>query len=825
VGLNERFESRVKVLRRSVIKVAVRGRRDRLGVVLVVLVSCLVVALVAVVTALIALAVNAVSDLEEWPAGLDLIQEYPVPSLVVLLVLAAVLGRLALSVQRAGTAGVDAGDGLAGPGRMEGGTRTAVVDAPFGEAPPVVRGRDDVVASLLDVPAAGGRRVRVVSGMGGGGKTTVALAAAQAARGLGWRVWWVSAADAASLVAGMSAVAVEAGAPAEEVSGAESDVALAGVVWRWVEQAPGRWLLVIDNADDPGALAPAGTSVAGGTGWVREAGSGLVVVTSRVGDPVVWGSRVSVVGLGMLDSDSAARMLLDRMGLLGEGDQLRLAREVAARLGYLPLALHLAGSYLGSGLAEVGLAGFLEVLEARSLRMLDLGAPGWGVNDPRRQVLSTWEISLDALAAQGRPQARELLRVLSFLAPGAVVPVAMLDSQVIAAAGVFTTGDGRAEAVAAGLGGLRAVGLVDSVQAGPSGGDGVVVHPLVAEISRLHADQTSSIGVLVGAAAGLVIAAGRGLDPEAPRDRSGWQLLAPHALAVLRHAASLPPEVAARVVGVNNALTHHLARLGSHAAAIDLAGEVSSVAEQLLGAEHPDTLTSRNNLASAYQAAGRLGEAIPLFEATLAARERVLGAEHPDTLTSRNNLAGAYDAAGRLGEAIPLYEATLAAYERVLGAEHPDTLGSRNNLAYAYQAAGRLGEAIPLYEATLAASERVLGAEHPATLTSRNNLAGAYQAAGRLGEAIPLYEATLAASERVLGAEHPATLSSRNNLAGAYDAAGRLGEAIPLYEATLAARERVLGAEHPATLTSRNNLAAAYEDRARGQEVAPPSPS
>ena len=61
-----------------------------------------------------------------------------------------------------------------------------------------------------------------------------------------------------------------------------------------------------------------------------------------------------------------------------------------------------------------------------------------------------------------------------------------------------------------------------------------------------------------------------------------------------------------------------------------------------LGADHPETLSSRNNLANAYQSAGRLAEAIPLFERTLADCERVLGPDHPDTLTSRNNLASAY---------------------------------------------------------------------------------------------------------------------------------------------------------------------------------------
>ncbi|MFF7238412.1 tetratricopeptide repeat protein, partial [Streptomyces collinus] len=83
------------------------------------------------------------------------------------------------------------------------------------------------------------------------------------------------------------------------------------------------------------------------------------------------------------------------------------------------------------------------------------------------------------------------------------------------------------------------------------------------------------------------------------------------------------------------------------------------------------TLTSRNNLAGAYRAAGDLGRAIPLYEATLAQCEQVLGDTHPDTLTSRNNLAGAYRAAGDLGRAIPLYEATLAQFEQVLGDTHP----------------------------------------------------------------------------------------------------------------------------------------------------------
>ena len=260
---------------------------------------------------------------------------------------------------------------------------------------------------------------------------------------------------------------------------------------------------------------------------------------------------------------------------------------------------------------------------------------------------------------------------------------------------------------------------------------------------------------------------------------------------------------------------------GQLALGLYLAERALVVAKRTLGSEHPDTLTSGNNLAAAYLAAGRMPEALPLYEATLKERERTLGPEHPSTLASRNNLAGAYRDAGRLPEALPLYEATLEATERMMGPEHPNTLTSRNNLASAYRAAGRLPEALPLLEATLKAMERTLGPEHPNTLTSRNNLASAYLAARRVPEALPLYEATLTAMERTLGREHPGTLMSRNNLASAYRAAGRLPEALPLFEATLEARERTLGPEHPNTLTVKGNLASLYRALGRLSKALP----
>ena len=256
------------------------------------------------------------------------------------------------------------------------------------------------------------------------------------------------------------------------------------------------------------------------------------------------------------------------------------------------------------------------------------------------------------------------------------------------------------------------------------------------------------------------------------------------------------------------------ADLGMPQLALTLTDSVTRAGDTL-GPDHPSTLTSRNSLAGAYRDAGRLEEAIALFEQTLEDRTRTLGPHHPDTLTSRNSLASAYQAAGRLEEAITLYEQTLEDRTRTLGPHHPDTLTSRNNLAGAYRDAGRLEEAIALFEQTLEDRTRTLGPHHPNTLASRNNLASAYQPAGRLDEAIPLYEQTLEDHTHILGPDHPDTLTSRNNLANAYQAAGRLDEAIPLYQQTLTGRSRTLGPHHPLTLTTQDNLASAY--RAAGR--------
>ena len=180
---------------------------------------------------------------------------------------------------------------------------------------------------------------------------------------------------------------------------------------------------------------------------------------------------------------------------------------------------------------------------------------------------------------------------------------------------------------------------------------------------------------------------------------------------------------------------------------------------RVLGEDHPDTLTTRHNLAYCYQEAGRTDEAIDLYENLVPDRIRVLGEDHPDTLTTRHNLAYCYQEAGRTDEAIDLYENLVPDRIRVLGEDHPDTLITRNQLANVYRVAGRTDEAITLYENLVSDRIRFLGEDHPDTLWTRCDLAKAYKDAGRTDEAKELYKALLIDCISVLTPNHPLTMA------------------------------------------------------------------
>ena len=256
---------------------------------------------------------------------------------------------------------------------------------------------------------------------------------------------------------------------------------------------------------------------------------------------------------------------------------------------------------------------------------------------------------------------------------------------------------------------------------------------------------------------------------------------------------------------------HTYRGVGEYERAIGFLNRSAALYRENVGPDHPDTLTSMNDLALAYEAAGKLDLALPLFTETLKIMKGKLGPEHPDTLTSMNNLALTYQAAGKLDLALPLYKETLKLRQAKLGPDHPDTLTSMNNLALGYQVAGKLDLALPLYEQTLKFMKAKPGPDHPGTLLCMSSLAAADYSAGRLDLAVPLLEEAWKIQKVKLGPEHPDTLISMNNLAAAYRNAGKLDLAVPLFEETLKMTKAKLGPEHPRTLISMINLASGYQ--------------
>ena len=219
------------------------------------------------------------------------------------------------------------------------------------------------------------------------------------------------------------------------------------------------------------------------------------------------------------------------------------------------------------------------------------------------------------------------------------------------------------------------------------------------------------------------------------------------------------------------------------------------MSETKLGQDDPTTLATRNNLAQAYSAAGRISEAVALLEATLKLQETKLGPDHPDTLTSVHSLAHALQA-GRPTAAEPLFRRALEGYRKWQGPDGAVTIDLTRDLASLLYHTGPAAEAVALFEATLKLQETKLGPDHPDTLTWVHYLAHAIEAS-RPADAEPLFRRALEGFRKQEGPDGARTIDLTHDLALLLDRTGRSADAIPLHEQTLKALRRSSGLTTP----------------------------
>ncbi len=233
-------------------------------------------------------------------------------------------------------------------------------------------------------------------------------------------------------------------------------------------------------------------------------------------------------------------------------------------------------------------------------------------------------------------------------------------------------------------------------------------------------------------------------------------------------------------------------------------------AQQHLGPEHPSTLLYMNSYALMCRSDGRLDEARDLNREALRICQEKLGPEHLLTLTCLNNRALFHLDEKQFDQAIAIFQEVLKTRQRVLGYEHPETLHVMANLANAYYDSEQDDLAMPLLEETLRMRRKVLPANDAKTMDSIFHLARGYLTIGKPELAEPLLEEGIQLCSVALGPESASTLQARHNLAMARAALGKRDAAIELYREVFDLRNQVLGATHIDTQESRLALADAY---------------
>ncbi|MEU8001307.1 FxSxx-COOH system tetratricopeptide repeat protein [Catellatospora sp. NPDC049111] len=696
---------------------------------------------------------------------------------------------------------------------------------------PRLRGRDELLttldAAVARVAHPGGREHSTVGGyvlhgLGGGGKSMLAIAVARRAIDRGVRTWWISAIDRTTLAAGMQALAIELGAGQDQIRLGSS----ADLVWRLLLGQTQPWLLIMDNADDiDNVLALPGAAATDGTGWIRPVpATGMLLVTTQDGSAGTWGAPpvpwLALLPVPILDPAAGSEVLRE---LAADAGSVREAKELADRLGGLPLALCQAGRYLADtravpdGFAEPGavrtFADYSAALDRGQLPVLS----GSG-RASRDTVGRTWELSLDLLSGRGVGLARPLLRLMSCFAAAPLPYDLLLPPTVLAASPLFAGSTPRA--VWQALRALADLAVVD-LPLTPLGSP-LTLHPLVRGIYRPSVGRSGELASYLDLVTEVLVHATADLDPKDPACWAGWRALADHAqspLDLAEQAGLRPSAIPAPAIRVAMRLAQYFKGIGQLSRAETTYARTLRLGRAALAAHDADVLEVQHQLCRVWYDLGRFEAAVRGFRSVLHARTTTLGPTHPDTLTTQHYLARALRDAGDVDPAWRLFRKTYDARRTMLGDTHTDTLTSRNNVGDALRALGSFDQAEQELRAVHDGRIAVLGSEHPATLVTRFHLARLAHDRGHLEQAADELKSLVADSRRILGDLHPRTLTAEQGLADVRHDQHALDEAYALARDVWRRRHDTLGEHHPATLVMRHRIALIMVDQDHVEEA------